>query len=399
LPEELLDLKDLYLRCVRCGQCRSVCPVFEEVRNEMAAPRSKVFLAHMLANGEIKASKEAVSKLSLCLLCRACTRECPSAIPVHSLVMAARFLLARRVPSPVKKLVLRRIWTRPSLLALSVEIFRSCQKLRLFDIGISSRLLPPGFSLPGKLPDHVAQDLIPDVTPAAGKTKLRIGYFLGCSTNLFFPQIGQITSAVLSRLGCEVVLPKDLKCCGLPMLDNGEGDLVGTLMSANQDAFRRFGVDTVVTDCASCAAALKEHSTLKVLDFSGLLIDLVKSYGRDLKKIQKIVTYHDPCHLSRALGITDEPRELLRLTCSEFREMPGASGCCGGGGTFVLYNYNISMGILNKKMSSVKETGAEAVATYCPTCIMQLRHGITKNKMDIAAVHPIQLLYQSLCLN
>lgn len=397
--EELADLKELYLRCVRCGQCRSVCPVFEEIRNETATPRGKVFLAHMLSSGEIEASKEAVKNLSLCLLCQACTKECPSAIPVHKLVAATRSLLAKKVPSPVRRLMFREIWTRPSLLSLSFRLLHDCQKLGLVGLGVSSGFLPRGLSLPGRLPDQTAGAFIPEVTPAAGKTRLKVGYFLGCSTNFFFPEVALSTVTVLSRLGCEVILPKDLKCCGLPQLDNGEGETVESLMLHNLDAFNKLGVQTVVTDCASCAAALKENSGLKVMDLSGLLIDLAKTYSPGLKKIQKAVTYHDPCHLAKSLGITEGPRELLRLTCAEFREMPDAGNCCGGGGTFAFFNYDVSMGILNKKISSIRETGAEVAATFCPSCIMQLRHGINKNKLDITTVHPVQLLYRSLCLN
>lgn len=402
MHEELSDLKDFYLRCVRCGQCRSVCPVFEEIRNETATPRGKVFLAHMLSSGELKANVETLSKLSLCLLCRACSKECPSAIPVHKIVTAARSLLAREVPSPLRRMVFREIWTRPALLSLSAGFVRRCQGF--LDLGISSGLLPRGFSLPGRLPRRPARAYIPEITPAIGRAKMRVGYFLGCSTNFLFPDVARSTVAVLSRLGCEVVLPRELNCCGLPQLESGEGESAGPLASANLDVFSRLDVEAVVTDCASCAAALKEippqkeFGEIKVLDLSQLLIDLIKSYNPGLEKIQKAVTYHDPCHLAKAQGITGAPRELLGLTCADFREMPGAANCCGGGGTFALCHYDISMGILDKKISSIKETRAEIVATFCPTCIMQLRHGLFRHDCHIATVHPVHLLAQSLGL-
>lgn len=402
MHEELAGLKEHYLRCVRCGQCRSVCPVFGEIRNETATPRGKVFLAHMLSSGGIKANAEAASQLSLCLLCQACSKECPSAIPVHKIVTAARTLLAREVPSPVRRMVFREIWPRPSLLTLSTGFFRRCQGL--LDMGISLHLLPRGFSLPGRLPRRPARTFIPETTPAGGRAKMRVGYFLGCSTNFLFPDVAKSTVAVLSRLGCEVILPKELKCCGLPQLESGEGAAAGPLASANFDAFRRLGVEAVVTDCASCSAALKEswaqkeHGELQVLDLSELLIDLIQGYKLGLKKLQKAVTYHDPCHLAKAQGVTGEPRELLGLACADVREMSGAANCCGGGGTFALHHYDISMGILDKKISSIKETGAEIVATFCPTCIMQLRHGLLRHGSGINAAHPVQLLAQSLGL-
>ncbi len=397
--EELPGLKDHYLRCVRCGQCRSVCPVFEVVRNETATPRAKVFLAHMLASGEIKPVAQAASLLSLCLLCQACTKECPSAIPVHSIVAAARSLLAREVPSPLRKIVFKDIWTRPHLLNFSAGLLRICQNLGLTGLGSSLGLLPPSLSLPGPLPSRPARAFIKEITKAEGAPKMRVGYFLGCTTNFLFPVVAKSTVAVLTRLGCEVVTPVDLRCCGLPQAENGQTDAAKSLADSNSAAFQRLGVEAVVTDCASCSAALKESSALKnieVLDLSSLLNDLLA--GHNLPKVDRSITYHDPCHLAKAQGITAGPRELLDRICTGFREMPGANNCCGGGGAFSFYHYDTSMSILDKKISSIKETGAEVVATCCPACIMQIRHGLIKQGLNIPVAHPVELLAQSLGL-
>ena len=395
--EELPELKDHYLRCVRCGQCRSVCPVFEVVRNETATPRAKVFLAHMLASGEVKVSAGVAAQMSRCLLCQACTKECPSAIPVHKIVTATRSLLAREVPSSLQRIIFKEIWTRPRLLQLSAGLFRGCQNLGLTGLGNSLGLLPPALNLPGKLPSRQARSFIQEITKAEGTPKMRVGYFLGCATNFLFPAVARSTVAVLARLGCEVVTPAELKCCGLPQEENGQTEAAEALANFNSAAFQRLGVEAVVTDCASCSAALRESIALKgmeILDLSELLNDLLT--GRHLQKINKVITYHDPCHLAKAQGITAGPRELLGRTCGEFREMPGANNCCGGGGSFSFYNYDTSMSILDKKISSIKETGAEVVATCCPSCTMQIRHGLSKQGLLIPVLHPVELLAQGL---
>ncbi len=402
MSKELAGLKDSYLRCVRCGQCRSVCPVFKEIRTEAASPRAKVFLAHMLAAGELKASKEAASLLSLCLLCQACTKDCPSAIPVHQIVTAARSLLAEKVPSPFSKLIFGKIWTYPALLNLSAGLLRGCQSTGLMGFGVARGLLPKGFSIPGRLPARPARAFLPETTPADGKLKMRLGYFLGCATNYLYPDVAICTVAVLSRLGCEVVLPRQLKCCGLPQQESGETAAARALAVSNVKVFKEAGIKTVVTDCASCAATIKENPAfedIELLDLSGLLVDLIAGGKPVLKKIRESVTYHDPCHLAKAQGITDEPRELLRMACADFREMPGAAGCCGGGGIFSICHYDVSMGILKQKISSIKETRAETVATFCPACMMQLHHGLWRHSGKSTVTHPVQLLAQGLGLN
>ena len=101
----------------------------------------------------------------------------------------------------------------------------------------------------------------------------------------------------------------------------------------------------------------------------------VDTAGLKLKKEfeGKTATWHDPCHLVRYQNIKDQPRAILKgLKGLNYVEMPNADMCCGMGGTFSVYHYDISKKIADKKMEGIKETNADIVVTACPGCMMNL---------------------------
>ncbi|HAA08596.1 MAG TPA: glycolate oxidase, partial [Syntrophomonas sp.] len=88
--KKLPPVQEQIMKCVRCGKCRSVCPVFAEIRNETAAPRGHVFMVQMLRDGKVEPHQEVYDHLAKCLLCETCSVNCPSGIDVHELNAAAR---------------------------------------------------------------------------------------------------------------------------------------------------------------------------------------------------------------------------------------------------------------------------------------------------------------------
>jgi glycolate oxidase iron-sulfur subunit len=110
---------------------------------------------------------------------------------------------------------------------------------------------------------------------------------------------------------------------------------------------------------------------------------------------KEVVTYHDPCHLLRHMGVREEPRALLRsLTSSIFREMEGADQCCGMGGSFRLTHPGISRSILNKKTDAIARSGARKVVTSCMGCWLQLREGLHAQGLDVEVSHLAECLWK-----
>lgn len=416
--KELPPVKEQIMKCVRCGKCRSVCPVFAEVGNETAAPRGHVFMVQMLRDGKVEPDKAVYEKLSACLMCETCSVNCPSGIDVHELNAAARSYIYEKNPSVAKEFLFGTLWTNPGFLKVSTRFAGGLQKLGLQklarNMGLTQILpgdLPEAEKILTNIPTKSAKTSLPEVNKAVGPKKYTIGYFLGCATDLLFPEVAKAAIKVLTHNGCEVIIPPDMKCCGLPHIANGKLDTARKLAVHNIKLFNSYNFDYVITDCASCSAALSKKNMeflfkgLKIedeaYDFSSHVMDLtsflvnvidiqIPEVGYD-KKVK--VTYHDPCHLANAQGITKEPRELLkRIPGVEFIEMNNANSCCGGSGTYSITHYKMSMQILDKKMDKVMETGADKLATCCPSCMMQLKYGVRRHNWSCQVIHPIVLV-------
>ncbi|MGI6035030.1 MAG: (Fe-S)-binding protein [Limnochordia bacterium] len=413
------ELRRLLNKCVRCGTCRSECPILAEVGFEGASPRGLIFLLQGLLSGQVAAKKMA-DRVYNCLLCDACTAVCPSGVEITNLIRTSRMELGR-IPAfgPLLKLALNMFLTRPTLVAAGSRLLWAYQRSGLDralrntgilqilpgDLGRAEHMLPP-------LSIRTARGMLPEVIPAVGKRRYRVGYFLGCATNLLYPQVAQALVRVLAANGCEVVIPKEMRCCGIPHLTYGLVDTYAELVQSNLQVFKEAKVDAIISDCASCTATLSQMGkqplgcnadlpwdeaakmAKRVWDFSAFLVDELGP-NRIKRDLAGKVTYHDPCHLARGVHVTRQPRHLLGKLGLELVEMPNADVCCGAAGTFALAHYDLSMAILKKKIDGVGRTGAPLVATSCPACIMQLTAGVKAYGVPAKVIHPAELAAQA----
>jgi len=258
-----------------------------------------------------------------------------------------------------------------------------------------------------RLPQRPLRQVLPKVTESKNESQRRVGFFLGCAQSLMFADESEATVRVLARNGCEVVTPKETVCCGMPALGYGRVDLVQEQAKHNIALFEQANVESIVTDCATCGSTLKDYEKLldddpdwaeraaefsaRVRDISEFLmsISLEKPKGR----VEARVTYHDPCHLRRGQNLWKEPRELLKLIDGvEFVELPEADWCCGSAGSQLITHYETSLKVLKRKTDNLASTGAEYIASGCPSCQMQLNVGVQREGLDVKVVHPIVLL-------
>lgn len=420
--QEIAPIKEQMMKCVRCGKCRSVCPVFAEIRNESAAPRGHVFAVQMLKDGKIAPTQELYDKLTNCLMCETCSVNCPSGLDIHEINAAARAYICEKNPSLARDMVFDRLWTRPGLLRAGSKMVWLAQKTGIQKLARSAGLtrllpgvLPNAEKVSGDMPSSSARSRIKELNPARGEKKYRVGYFLGCGTDLMEPEVAMALVNILTRNGCEVIVPQDTRCCGLPHIANGKLETARRLAAHNVELFSRYELDYIVTDCASCSATINPHTmdfllrgtdhqeaaarfAAQTMDINLFLLDVLDiQFPTHKGGKARRVTWHDPCHLVNAQGVSKEPRELLqRIPGLEFVEMNAAASCCGGSGTYGLTHYELSMKILDKKMQNVADSHAEILATSCPSCLMQLRHGVREKGLKVEVKHPLLLMLEAL---
>ncbi len=293
------SVKEQIMKCVRCGKCRSVCPVFAELHYESAAPRGHVFMVQMLRDGVVKPSDEVNERLTQCLLCENCTAVCPSGIDIHELNAAARSYITEKNPSVGKDLLFDTLWSNPALLNISTSLIWGAQKTGLQKLARNTGLtkllpgnLPQAEKILGAVPLRNARSMIAEVNPAQGEKKYKIGYFLGCATDMLYPDIALAAIEVLTNHGCEVIVPRHAKCCGLPHIANGKLETAQDLAAHNCQIYNAYDFDYIVTDCGSCSSALSaknlnfllgetdkaiaaENFAAQVMDLSQFLIEVL----------------------------------------------------------------------------------------------------------------------------
>ncbi len=407
-------------KCMKCGNCMAVCPIYKETRQEVGVARGKISLVEFLLAGQIEMTEGMAERFSLCTTCMACNTSCPCEVRFDKIILAARAESVRK----------------KGLHAVKKIAFTALKMQRVFDFGMKAGSIFQGVALkhiPNKhsrmarmrvdigigtekvfpmLAGKALRSEFPEVIKVK-KPKMRVAFFTGCMINYFYTDIGRAVVEVLAEHDIEVVIPKDQGCCGIPASINGDVVSARILAKRNLRAFEKVGADALVVACSSCGTAWKhvfgellendpEFKTLadkwaaKSYDISEFLIYQVPFKKEGLGRVARKVTYHDPCHLNRGQGINQEPREILKsIPGVELIEMKDPGRCCGMAGSFSLVHQNLSIQISDHKTADIAQTHTDTVATGCPACRLQLQSGVENAGFDEEVLHTIQILAES----
>jgi L-lactate dehydrogenase complex protein LldE len=235
----------------------------------------------------------------------------------------------------------------------------------------------------------------------------KVTLFVQCLVDSVYPRVGEAMVRVLERLGLTLDCPSGQTCCGQPAFNSG-------YHSAARSAARYFietfeHADTIVCPSGSCTDMVRHHYAGlfadepdwqararrvgdRTYEFSQFLVDVlgVTSVGA---RFGGTVTYHDSCHLLRYLNVAKQPRHLIaNVDGARFVEMADSERCCGFGGTFSVKYPQISEGMLEDKIASIIDTGADAVVGCDMSCLMNIQGLLSRRRIPIRTMHIAELL-------
>ncbi len=411
--------------CVHCGFCLTTCPSYRVLGTEMDSPRGRIYLMDAINQGEAPLSATSAQHFDSCLGCLACTTSCPSGVQYDQLIAAVRPQVERHHDRPLPEKLLRSLifslFPYPNRLRAIAGPLYLYQKLGLARLvektGLLQKLSPNLAAMASLLPPVTAdsfRDDLPEVIPAQGPQRYRVGMVLGCVQRVFLADVNAATARVLSANGCEVVIPADQNCCAALPAHQGQTAQAQALARQMIDRFEAAQVDYVIINAAGCGHTLKEYH--HILQDDPDYRERAQAFSAQVRDVQEFlaevglttplhpltdgelpIVYQDACHLLHGQKISVQPRQLLRqIPGVTLREPIDAALCCGSAGVYNMLHPEVAEELGQMKVTNLLNTGAALVASPNPGCSLQIQKHLDKQQQSLPLMHPMELLDRSI---
>lgn len=389
-------------RCVKCGYCLPHCPTYALNADEGESPRGRIALIQALIQGTVDTPR-LHQHLDSCLVCRACEAACPSEVHYGQLISAVRAIqkISNGTPGAMHRLGLSLLTRAPYKRTLA-NLAGSYQRLGF--ASLASRLGGAAtHRLHGLMPAGLKAQAWNEVYPATAPTVGRVGLFTGC--------IGRITDRpallagirILNRLGYEVVVPSNQRCCGAMHLHEGDLAEAESLARQNQDAFSDHQLDAILGVATGCSSRLMEYEkedtplAAPVMDISSFLCNTPGIGELELRPLHKRVAIHTPCSMKNLQKDRSAPHRLLKqIPEIDLFELQENGLCCGAAGLYLLTNPQGADALREDKINGLQQGRAEILITSSTGCALHMAAGIRETGMEVEVLHPVELLSRQL---
>jgi len=355
--------------------------------------RGRVAMLEGISGKYLSPGKGVANGIFSCVLCEACKEICPVGINIPEVIYHARGNLKK---SFRKGNILRKaVQFSVPRMDTAFTILRGLQKYFYTPLCRTGKLrhIPQITSTPFRNSFQVYKN----------RNRVgRIAIFAGCSVNYLYPRIGVALLNILLTKQYEVIILKGEVCCGAPMRALGLEDEALRLAEKNIELFKNMRAEAILSLCPTCTMVIKQQYPSLTGNIMQNIMDVNEFFARysvakGLQTAPRVFTYHDPCHLSYGLGITEEPRKIiLDIGGSTLVEMKGAAECCGFGGLFSACFKDMSLKIGRKKIDNIKSTSADTVVTSCPGCMMQLEALKKETNSGVHVMHMAEVVDEAM---
>ena len=244
---------------------------------------------------------------------------------------------------------------------------------------------------------------------------MKIGLFIPCYIDQFYPQVAVATLELLEKLGCKVVFPLNQTCCGQPMANSGFAHLS---KGCDTNFVKNFtDVDYIVCPSGSCVLHIKEHlhdaDKNKELFIKQHIYELTE-FLIDILKVENLVAsfphkvgLHISCHGQRGLHISSmselvepsfsKPGKLLGMVKGLQLAMPKRiDECCGFGGTFCVFEEAVSVKMGKDRITEHTVNEVEYITGADTSCLMHLEGVLKRQGSAVKAIHIAEILNSNL---
>ncbi|TXT65481.1 MAG: CoB--CoM heterodisulfide reductase 2 iron-sulfur subunit D [Promethearchaeota archaeon] len=358
VPEGIMGKEYVQLafdHCIKCSTCKfsykgftSSCPSGENFLFESFWASGRIRTTRGLLLGELEWTQDLKDVIFACPTCGACMDACqaPHADYIVDIIESLREVAVKEIgPADNQEKLIERA-TNPEMWNPYGEPNSDNEKLK------------QEYNLPDKA-EWV--------------------YFIGCTSNYRQKSLRDATLRLLKKAGIDFTLI-DEHCCTSPMIRTGQVENSKEFMRYNIEKINEAGATKVISSCAGCYRTLKkdfekfgEDYDFKVYHTVELLKKLFDEGKLKIKSdYNKAITYHDPCHLGRHMGIYEIPREVYKkipgITFVEMERNRNHSWCCGAGGGVKIGYPDWAINISKERLDEANKTGAEVISSTCPFC-------------------------------
>ncbi|MFA5867609.1 MAG: FAD-binding and (Fe-S)-binding domain-containing protein [Actinomycetota bacterium] len=359
--------------CSQCGYCVEECDQFYGRGWESQSPRGKWYWLREYMEGREEWSNDVVRTFTVCTTCEMCDFRCSESLPIEPSWMKLRGIMI----NDEKRLTLPPFYMMGEATSAEGDIWAGYRKNRW---------------------DWFPKDLEEKHGP--GKKSKNV-YFAGCTASYVEHDIAQASVRLLDEAGVDFsTIGVNENCCGTPMLVAGKWDIFKNTIEENIANVKALGGDTVIASCPACdmmwrhvypvwAGKFGIDYDIKVKHYSEILAEQIRN--EEFKFPEKegkevTVTWHDSCHMGRATGVYDEPRELIKAVPNtklvEMEYNREKAHCCASVLTLIA-DPPIAAEIGKDRLQEAIDAGAEKVLALCPCCEFQLRVAADKKDMHI----------------